>query len=399
MNVPLLDLHPQAARFRDQIVEAVTSVIDSTRYILGPEVSRFESEVAAYCQARFGVGVSSGTDALLASLMALDIAPGDLVLTTPYTFFATMGSILRLGARPVFADIEPGSMNIDPGQVERILAADRADRQRIRAIMPVHLFGQCADMGRILELAERFAIPVVEDAAQAIGAQYPLEENGTVTWKRAGSMGTLGCFSFFPSKNLGGIGDGGMVVTSDAALDRTLRSCRNHGADPKYHHARIGGNFRLDPIQAVVLSIKLPHLEEWHRARRRNAGLYREFFAQAGLVDNPVVLPTEAYQGIEGAADANHHIYNQFVIRVPERDRLRAYLQEQGVGSEIYYPLCLHQQACLASLGYGDHSFPVAEQAAREALALPIYPELRQEQIAYVVEKIASFFASSRRHP
>ncbi len=392
MNVPLLDLQPQMARFRDQVVEAVAAVIDSTRYILGAEVSRFEEEVAAYCDTRFGVGVSSGTDALLASLMALDITAGDLVLTTPYTFFATMGSILRVGARPVFADIEPGTMNIDPDQVERILVDDQAGEQKIRAIIPVHLFGQCADMGRIMELADRFAIPVIEDAAQAIGAQYPLAGDGAVTWKRAGAMGTLGCFSFFPSKNLGGIGDGGMVVTSDPDLDRILRSCRNHGAEPKYFHSRIGGNFRLDPVQAVVLSIKLPHLEEWHRARRRNAALYREFFSQAGLADNPVVLPTEAYGGINGAAGKNYHIYNQFVIRVPDRDRLRNFLQENDIGCEIYYPLCLHQQACLAPLGYGGQSFPVAEQAALEALALPIYPELQQEQIAYVVEKISEFF-------
>lgn len=392
MNVPLLDLHPQMSLFRDQIVEAVTSVIDSTRYILGSEVSRFEDEVAAYCGTGFGVGVSSGTDALLASLMALGIGPGDLVLTTPYTFFATMGSILRVGARPVFADIDPETMNIDPGHVERILAGQGADRQRIRAMVPVHLFGQCADMGRLLELADRYGIPIIEDAAQAIGAQYPVVEEGTVTWKRAGAMGALGCFSFFPSKNLGGIGDGGMVVTSDPELDRILRSCRNHGAEPKYYHSRIGGNFRLDPVQAVVLSVKLPHLEKWHRARRHNAGLYREFFDQAGLTDNPVVLPREAYRGVDGAAEVNYHIYNQFVIRVPDRDRLRSFLQENSIGCEIYYPLCLHQQACLASLGYDRQSFPVAEQAARETLALPIYPELEQEQIAYVVDKISEFY-------
>ncbi|HEB50584.1 MAG TPA: DegT/DnrJ/EryC1/StrS family aminotransferase [Desulfobulbus sp.] len=392
MNVPLLDLQPQMSRFRDQVLEAVTSVIDSTRYILGSEVSRFEKEVAAYCGTGFGIGVSSGTDALLASLMALEIGAGDLVLTTPYTFFATMGSILRVGARPVFADIDPDTMNIDPAQVERILADDQAGRKKIRAIMPVHLFGQCADMQPLLELAARYGIPIIEDAAQAIGAQYPLEENGAVTWKKAGAMGTAGCFSFFPSKNLGGIGDGGMVVTSDSGLDRILRSCRDHGADPKYYHRRIGGNFRLDPIQAVVLSIKLPHLEEWHRARRRNATLYREYFSQAGLTDNPVVLPREAYGGLEGAAEVNYHIYNQFVIRVPDRDRLRSFLQENSIGCEIYYPLCLHQQACLAPLGYGDQTFPVAEEAARQALALPIYPELQQEQIAYVVEKISEFF-------
>ncbi|MFP7755833.1 DegT/DnrJ/EryC1/StrS family aminotransferase [Thermodesulfobacteriota bacterium B35] len=392
MNVPLLDLHPQMTLFRDQILDAVTSVIDSTRYILGSEVSGFEEEVAAYCGTRFGVGVSSGTDALLVSLMALGIGPGDLVLTTPYTFFATMGSILRVGARPVFADIEPGTMNIDPGEVERILEADRAGEQRIKAMLPVHLFGQCADMGRLLQLADRYKIPVIEDAAQAIGAQFPLVENNAVTWKRAGAMGALGCFSFFPSKNLGGIGDGGMVVTSDADLDRVLRSCRNHGAEPKYYHARIGGNFRLDPIQAVVLSIKLPHLEEWHRARRRNARLYRELFTRAGLADNPVVLPAEAHGNVKGADSANYHIYNQFVIRVPRRDALRRFLQDNSIGCEIYYPLCLHQQACLDPLGYGSQSFPVAEQAAREALALPIFPELQQEQIAYVVDKISEFF-------
>ncbi len=395
MNVPLLDLHPQMNLFRDQILDAVTSVIDSTRYILGAEVSRFEEEVAAYCGTRYGIGVSSGTDALLVSLMALDIGPGDLVLTTPYSFFATMGSILRMGARPVFADIEPGTMNIDPDQVERVLAEDRAGARRIRAMVPVHLFGQCADMERLLDLAQSYDIPVVEDAAQAIGAQCPVTENGDRRWKRAGAMGTLGCFSFFPSKNLGGIGDGGMVVTDDPDLDRILRSCRNHGAEPKYYHARIGGNFRLDPVQAVVLSIKLPHLEGWHRARRRNAALYREFFSRAGLTDDPVVLPVEAYRNADGGEEANYHIYNQFVIRVPDRDRLRSFLQENDIGCEIYYPLCLHQQACLASLGYDGLSFPVAEQAARETLALPIYPELHQDQIAYVVEKISEFFSAS----
>ncbi len=395
MNIPLLDLQPQTERFRDEILQEVTGVIDSTCYILGPKVTGFEEEIARYCTTAEAVGVSSGTDALLVSLMAMGIGPGDLVLTTPYTFFATMGSIVRVGAMPVFADVDARSFNIDPVHMEEVLEADRREGGRIKAIIPVHLYGQCADMPAILSLAARYDLPVLEDAAQAIGAECPFTaEDGTLSWKRAGSMGLAGCFSFFPSKNLGGLGDGGMVITSDHAFADQLRCFRNHGAEPKYFHSHIGGNFRLDPIQACVLSIKLPHLEEWHQLRRRNSDRYRKLFNEYGLTGQPVVLPEAVYENSAGADGHNFHIYNQFILRVPKRDELRDYLQSQSIGCEIYYPLCLHQQECLAQYGFCDQSFPVAEQAARESLALPIYPELSREQQSYVVKTIAGFYHS-----
>ncbi|WP_028317986.1 DegT/DnrJ/EryC1/StrS family aminotransferase [Desulfobulbus elongatus] len=392
MNVPLLDLKPQLATLRPQILEAVTRVIDSTGYILGPEVTTLEQNIARYCGADHGVGLSSGTDALLVALMSLDIGPDDLVLTTPYTFFATMGTILRVGAQPLFVDIEPESFNIDPEQMAEALAADRRNGSRVKAIIPVHLYGQCADMQRIMALATEYGVPVIEDAAQAIGAECPYEENGAVTWHRAGSMGLCGCFSFFPSKNLGGIGDGGMLTASDRQFAEIVRSNRNHGAEPKYYHSRVGGNFRLDPIQAAVLTVKLAHLDSWHAARRRNADRYRQLFGEAGLAGNEVTLPQAVHAGVQGAERHNHHIYNQFVILVPERDRLRQYLQEHSVGCEIYYPLCLHQQECLRSERYKRQSFPVAQQAAARSLALPIFPELTDEQLVYVVETIRKFY-------
>jgi len=392
MNVPLLDLKPQLAALRPQIMAAVTRVIDSTGYILGREVTELEEKIARYCGSGQGIGVSSGTDALLAALMSLEIGPGDRVLTTPYTFFATMGTILRVGAQPLFVDIEPDNFNIDPEQMAEALAADRQAGRRIKAIIPVHLYGQCANMQRIMALAAEYEVPVIEDAAQAIGAECPYEENGIVTWHRAGSMGLCGCFSFFPSKNLGGIGDGGMLTTSDQGYAEIVRSNRNHGAEPKYYHSRVGGNFRLDPIQAAVLAIKLDHLEAWHAARRRNADRYRQLFRDAGLVGSPVGLPQAIYGEIEGAEQHNHHIYNQFVIMVPERDRLRQFLQDHAVGCEIYYPLCLHQQECLRSETYRKLSFPVAQQAAASSLALPIFPELTDEQLVYVVETIRRFY-------
>ena len=395
MNVPLLDLQPQMSRFRDEIITAMSDVVDSTRYILGPRVTQLEQEIADYSGVEAAVGVSSGTDALLVSLMALGIGQGDLVLTTPYTFFATMGSIIRVGAMPVFVDVDEQSLNIDPGQMEEVLLADSRGDNRIKAIMPVHLYGQCADMTRIMSLATQYEIPVIEDAAQAIGAEYPLvAADGVVQWKRAGSMGIAGCFSFFPSKNLGSIGDGGMVTSHDADFADRLRCFRNHGAAPKYYHAHIGGNFRLDPIQACVLSIKLPHLEQWHQQRRDNAALYYELFQQAGLIDDPVILPKAVYGSPDDSGSHNYHIYNQFNIRVPRRDELRDYLQRQSIGCEVYYPVCLHKQQCIAEHGYGDYSFPVAEQAAMDSLALPIYPELSDEQQAYVVDNISGFYRS-----
>lgn len=392
MHVPLLDLKPQLALLRPQIMEAVTRVIDSTGYILGQEVSWLEERIAAYCGTTCAIGVSSGTDALLVSLMSIDIGPGDLVLTTPYTFFATMGTVLRTGAQPVFVDVQPESMNMDPDRMAEALDADRKAGGRIKAVIPIHLYGQCADMGRISRLAEEYGVPVIEDAAQAIGAEYPFTDSDTVTWKRAGSMGLSGCFSFFPSKNLGGIGDGGMITTSDEDFAGIVQSNRNHGAEPKYYHSRVGGNFRLDPIQAAVLSVKLDHLESWHAARRRNADRYRQLFREAGLAGDPVTLPQAIYVGVEGAEQHNHHIYNQFVILVPRRDELRQFLQKNGVGCEIYYPLCLHQQKCLTAEVYRQQHFPVAERAAATSLALPIYPELTDDQLAFVVETIQRFY-------
>lgn len=393
MKVPLLDLKPQMAALRPQILEAVTRVIDSTGYILGPEVIRLEERIAEYCGCEFAVGLSSGTDALLAALMSLDIGPGDQVLTTPYTFFATMGTILRVGAQPVFVDIDPISFNIDPERVEEALAQDRKNGRRIKAIMPVHLYGQCADMQRLGVVAKEHGVALIEDAAQAIGAEFPfIDENGGVCWQRAGAMGLCGCFSFFPSKNLGAVGDGGMLTTSDREFAGIVRSNRNHGAEPKYYHSRVGGNFRLDPIQAAVLNVKLEYLEGWHVARRRNAARYYELFAAAGLVGAPVVLPQAVYAQAQGAAEHNYHIYNQFVIQVSNRDELRQYLQDQGVGCEIYYPLCLHQQECLQAKRPNRQTFPVAEKMAATSLALPIYPELSFEQQQFVVETIGNFY-------
>jgi dTDP-4-amino-4,6-dideoxygalactose transaminase len=405
MKVPLLDLQPQAEFFRDQIIKEITEVIDSTRYILGPKVLKLEQEIAEYSGAVAAIGVSSGTDALVASLMALELQPGDQVLTTPYTFFATMGSIIRVGAVPIFADVDARTLNIDPAKAAEILESDAAGERKIKAIMPVHLFGQCADMSALMRLARQYDIPVIEDAAQAIGAEYPFvesviesvesENDGEVVWKKAGSMGLAGCFSLFPSKNLGGIGDGGIITTCDPDFAETLRCYRNHGAKPKYYHSKIGGNFRLDPLQATVLSVKLPYLEKWHQQRRKNSQQYRQLFAQAGLTEEQVALPEAVYSHAPDADQHNIHIYNQFVIRTSRRDALREYLQEKSIGCEVYYPVCLHQQKCLEALGsYNTQSFPIAEQASKESLALPIYPELSIEQQEYVVETIAGFFRS-----
>ncbi len=393
MNIPLLDLQPQLDRLRDEIVDAVTGVIDSKQYILGPRVTEFEEAVAEYCGTTRAVGVSSGTDALLITLMGLGVGPGDLVATTPYTFFATMGSIMRTGARPLFVDIDPHTYNISADHLDELLAGDDEARRRLKAIMPVHLFGQCAAMERITSTADRYGVPIIEDAAQAIGAEFPWsQKNGGILWKKAGSMGLAGCFSFFPSKNLGGIGDGGMVVTSDEAFADRLVSLRNHGSSPKYYHPLIGGNFRLAPIQAAVLHLKLPHLENWHRKRRQNSKNYRRLFRDKGLTPHAVSLPKAEYRGMDSRERHNYHIYNQFIIRVGRRDRLRAFLQEKSIGCEIYYPLCLHQQECLREFGYDRLRLPEAEKAAGETLALPIYPGLTLEMQEYVVETIAEFY-------
>jgi len=382
MRVPLLDLKAQYATIRDEVREALDRVLEHQQFIMGPEVPALEKALADYVGARHGIGMSSGTDALLAALMALGVGPGDRVITPAYSFFATAGVITRLNAVPVFTDIDPGSYNMSPTSLEKAWAAlDRSVQQRVKAIVPVHLFGQCADMTRILELAADLKVPVIEDAAQAIGTVY---KDG----RGAGTMGVMGCFSFFPSKNLGAIGDGGMVVTDDEPLAERLRLLRNHGAKPKYFHKIVGGNFRLDTIQAAVLLVKLRHLDAWHSARQANADRYRELFLQTGLVERGAVgLP----QVKDPSPATRSHIYNQFVIRSSKRDALRAFLTAQGVGTEIYYPVPFNLQECFADLGYRAGDFPESERAALESLALPIYPELTPEQQAYVVDRIAAF--------
>jgi len=364
--VPLLDLKAQYAGLRDEIHAAMGRVIESQYFILGPEVEALEREVAAYSHCQYGIGVSSGTDALLVALMAIDLQPGDEVITTPYTFFATAGSIVRLGGRPVFVDIDPRTYNIDPAGIEAAITP------RTKAIMPVHLFGQMADMDPIMAIAERRGLIVIEDAAQAIGAEY--------RGRRAGSIGHLGCFSFFPSKNLGGFGDGGMVTTNDPDLADKVKLLRGHGARPKYYHKVVGGNFRLDALQAAVLRVKLRYLDEWTAARQRNAERYRQLFVAAGV---DIGLPCDAGYG--------RHIYNQFVIRSTRRDALMAHLKAQQIGTEIYYPVPMHLQECFADLGYRKGDFPASEQAALETLAIPIYPELTDEMQTQVVEAVKKF--------
>jgi len=376
MKVPLLDLQSQLSPLSDELESALLDVLHSTRYIGGAKVEALEEQVAAYTGSRHAVGVSSGTDALLVSLMALEVGAGDLVLTTPYSFFATAGAVARLGARPVFVDIDPRTYNLDPDALVAWLDAHPNERGRVKAILPVHLYGQCADMNPILEEAKRYGIPVVEDAAQAIGARYPLSAGE----RRAGAMGTTGCFSFFPSKNLGAIGDGGMVVTDDSALYQKLASLRGHGASPKYFHALVGGNFRLDAIQAAALLVKFPHLEDWHARRRANAAYYDEALAGSWVAIPPVAWGAEC------------HIYNQYVIRVLEgRDALRTFLAEREIGSEIYYPVPFHLQECFADLGYSKGDFPHSEAAAQQTLALPIYPELSREMQDHVIAAIEAF--------
>ncbi len=356
----------------------IERVADSQQLILGPEVEKLERAVAEYCGAKHAIGVSSGTDAQLMLLMALGIGPGDAVITTPYTFFATASCISRVGARPVFADIDPLTYNLSYESLDAALA----ETANVKGIIPVHLFGCCADMDGILELAERHGVPVWEDAAQALGSQHP--RGG------AGAIGQAGWFSFYPTKNLGAFGDAGMVVCNDDVLAAQLRAFRNHGMEPRYYHQFIGGNFRLDAIQAAVLNVKLPHLDVWSAARREHANHYRRNFAKRGL-QGVLGLPSEPWAEPDVE---NHHIYNQFVIRAPQRDALRQYLQDKDIGSEIYYPLPLHLQPCFAPLGYKAGDFPEAERAAKETLALPIYPELTGEQLDYVVEQIADFYAT-----
>ncbi len=366
-KIPLLDLQAQYSTIRREIHQAIEGVLNSQHFILGPEVEALEQEIAHFCKARFAIGVSSGTDALLASLMVIGVGPGDEVVTTAYSFFATAGVIARLGARPVFADIDPKTFNCDGSAIVKKITP------RTKAIMPVHLFGQMAEIDSLTEAARGRGIRIIEDAAQAIGAS----SNGKI----AGTVGNMGCFSFFPSKNLGAYGDGGMVITNDPLLADALRVIRVHGGKPKYHHRVVGGNFRLDALQAAILRVKLKYLSEWSARRRDNASRYRQLFQEAALSSH-VGLPE----------DSPGHIYNQFVIRAPDRDRLRSFLHEKGVETEIYYPIPLHLQDCFAELGYRNGDFPHAETAARDSLALPIYPELTAEQQRYLVEQIKEFY-------
>ena len=363
MPVPLLDLQEQYRPIRDDLIAALIRVADTQRFIGGPEVEALERELAAFIGVRHAIGVSSGTDALLVSLMALGIGPGDEIVTTPFSFFATAGSIVRLGAVPVFVDVDPGTLNIDASAVAAAITP------RTRAIMPVHLYGLCADMQPLLEAAARAGVPVTEDAAQAIGASY-----GD---RQAGAMGAVGCFSFFPSKNLGAFGDAGLVTTDDDRLAHDVRLLRDHGAEPKYFHKRVGGNFRLDALQAAELRVKLPHLAAWTAARRANADRYDRLFRERRLDVRVPIRP-----------DGRGHIFNQYVIRVPNRDEVRASLERAGIGTEIYYPVPFHLQECFAPLGYRQGAFPAAEAAAREVLALPVYPGLTEMQQRSVVDAL-----------
>ncbi|HHF52143.1 MAG TPA: DegT/DnrJ/EryC1/StrS family aminotransferase [Candidatus Aminicenantes bacterium] len=376
MKVPLLDLKAQYASIKEEIRTAVDDVFDSQYFILGPKVKELEQEIARYSEISYALGVSSGTDALLISLMALGIEPGDEVITTPFTFFSTAGVISRLNATPKFVDIDPDTFNMDPEKLESAIT------RRTKAVIPVHLFGQCADMDPILEVSSKYGLPVIEDAAQSIGAQYK--------HKKAGSMAEFGVFSFFPSKNLGGAGDGGMVITRESALYDKLQLLRVHGARSKYYHKIVGGNFRLDSLQAAVLLVKLKYLDSWSEKRRKNAALYNRLFAQSGLIERGIIkTPVEAYKD---SGDRNHHIYNQYTLRTRSRDKLQEYLKEQGVSTAIYYPLPLHLQECFKDLGYLKGDFPEAEKASGSVISLPVYPELTDEQQEYIVEKISGFF-------
>ena len=375
MQVPLLDLKLQYAPLKAQLLKEIEAVADSQALLLGPQTEKLEKAVAAYCGAGHAIGVSSGTDAQLALLMALGIGPGDKIVTTPYTFFATASCIARLGATPVFVDIDPVTFNISVPALDATLART----PDARAIIPVHLYGQCADMAGIVALGRKHGIPVLEDAAQALGARHPLGG--------AGAIGEAGWFSFYPTKNLGAFGDAGMVVCREGALAAKVRALRNHGMETRYFHKWIGGNFRIDAIQSAVLNVKLPHLDTWSAGRRARAAFYRTAFGRHTL---PITLPVEVYAG---SGVPNHHIYNQFIIRAPRRDDLRAHLTKAGIGTEIYYPLPLHLQECFAYLGHREGEFPEAERAAKETLALPIFPELTEDQQACVVEQIAAFYS------
>jgi len=394
MRVPLLDLSEQYRTLAEPIRAQLDEVLASQSFILGPKVAVFEEAIARYCATPHAIGVSSGTDALLAILIALEIGPGDAVITSAYSFFATGGCIARVGATPVFVDIDPETYNISTAALERYLVEKcrrgedgflrEPQGKIVRAIVPVHLFGLCCEMDAIHQISERFQLEVIEDAAQAIGAEYPFG-GGTA---KAGAMGEIGYFSFYPSKNLGAAGDAGMVVCRDDAFAQRLRVCRQHGMEPRYYHHFIGGNFRLDEMQAAVLSVKLPFLDGWSAARRGVADFYREEFQRLGLTSR-LAPPAEPYRD---RGLTNHHIYHQYVIRTSQRDALREHLTRKEIGTAVYYPLGLHEQEAFAYLGHHAGDFPETERAARETLALPIYPELSREAQRYVVESIAEFF-------
>ena len=388
-NVPLLDLKAQFAQIRTEVMPLIEQVCASQQFILGEHVRGLEAEISHYCAAKFGIGVSSGTDALLLALMTLSIGTGDEVVTSPFTFFATAGTIARTGARPIFCDIDPVTFNLSPSAVQSFIERDcittneglinRLTRGRVKAIVPVHLYGQSADMDPLMKLARLHGLKVIEDAAQAIGTEY---KNGV----RVGSIGDIGCFSFFPSKNLGAFGDAGLCTTQDAALAERLRILRVHGGEPKYFHALIGGNFRIDELQAAVLRVKLKYLDGWTQARQRNAAYYDAAFANAALGTHLVTPRAEHGQ---------RHIFNQYVVRVHERDALKKFLAERQIGTEIYYPVPLDRQQCFAYLGTAPGAYPESERAAAETLALPIYPELTEQQLHTVVASVADFFKSS----
>tara|TARA_B100001250_G_scaffold412018_1_gene442123 strand:- start:695 stop:1858 length:1164 start_codon:yes stop_codon:yes gene_type:complete len=384
MKIPLINLHPTMDDLREEILEAVIKVIDSNMYILGPEIIELENEIAEYCSSLDSVGVSSGTDALLLSLMALNVGPGDLILTSNFSFFATAGVVSRLNATPVFVDIDPKSFNIDPSHLKMVLTEmDKKTLKKVKAIIPVHLYGQCANMEEILNISKELEIPIIEDGAQSIGAECYI--NGKKM--KAGNIGDFGCFSFFPTKNLGGIGDGGIITVNDTQLAKILRLKRVHGAERKYYHRVIGGNFRLDSIQAAVVRVKLSHLNKWHKQRQDNAKHYNRLFEDAGL-NGKVLTP----YNIHSKSLKNFHIFNQYVIRAENRDELQSYLTEQEVSTEVYYPIPFHLQECFLHLGGKIGDFPASESAAKEVLALPVYPGLTGEMREIVVEKILNFY-------
>ena len=394
MRVPLLDLSEQYAALAGPLRAEIEEVLATQTFILGPKVEAFETALAGYCGSPHAIGVSSGTDALLAVFMALGLGAGDAVITSDYSFFATGSCVARVGATPIFIDIDPDTYNISAKALEDYLAnscSRRADGslrtpkgEKLRAIVPVHLYGLCCDMDAIHEISERYQLDVIEDAAQALGAEYPFQGQ-TV---KAGTMGKVGTFSFYPSKNLGAAGDAGAVICRDEALADRVRLCRQHGMEQRYYHHFIGGNFRLDEIQAAVLAVKLPHLDGWSAARRNVADVYREEFSRLGLTER-ITLPVEPYRA---RGLTNHHIYHQYVVRTSRRDELRDHLTGKEIGTAIYYPLAVHEQDCFSYLGYRAGDLPEAERAARETLALPIYPELTRDQQRYVAEAIAEFF-------